>query len=81
MNLKENGYAPQVLANALQPNDQMPYKRIIEAVHWVSPDKLPVVFHTSATGLDQISPAFCKSFDYKLINFIWIFPHNLIIKF
>lgn len=58
----------QAIAESLQPNDQTPYRRIIDKVRWISPVKLPYVFHTASKEFGTVEPAFCQSFDYKLFG-------------
>jgi len=60
---------PQQIARGIDVNPNQPYKRQVLSVKWVSPDRLPIVFHTSNTdGLDQVSPVFCQSFDYSFMG-------------
>ena len=75
-------YTPQQIAQGIDVNPNQPYKRRILSVKWVSPDKLPVVFHTANTdGINQVSPAFCQSFDYNYlgevlpVTYILPWPH------
>lgn len=60
-------HAPQELAEQISANADVPYRRAILGVKWVSPDSLPVLFHTSPTdGMGSVNPAYCQSYDYRL---------------
>jgi hypothetical protein len=42
-------HTPQQIERGIGFNPNQPYKRQVLSVKWVSPDRLPVVFHTANT--------------------------------
>lgn len=76
------GHTPQQIAQGIDVNRNRPYERRVLSVKWVSPEQLPVVFHTTNTdGINQVSPAFCQSYDYNLsgktipVTYVLPWPH------
>lgn len=72
-------HTPQQIASGIDVNPDQPYKRHVLSVTHIPAHKLPIVFHTSNTdGINQVSPAFCQSFDYsfwgRIIPVTYVLP-------
>lgn len=58
---------PKEIATGLESNPDNPYKRMILSSRWIPPERMPYLFHTAnSDGINEISPALCQSFDYRL---------------